>query len=215
MLLFLYTSGWLVVDCIRIIDKWLGFNTYCTTVYRYTVSQSMSYTLKGQSNEIFDPQFFSSFEPTWATDQWVKIFCFLVSVSPRYSSFTEVPSSMILHRVKFCAVSYCTESCDFSVSFLRDSTTRFSSCFFHNSRLPEPLSKCLKYFRFWLRFRRVIRFFRDWLSAVSYCAEPSSAQYDNAQSHSILRGVKSHNFKLFHRPLKGQCHKNKYIFRLC
>ena len=28
--------------------------------------------LKGQSNEIFDPQFFSSFEPAWATDQWVK-----------------------------------------------------------------------------------------------------------------------------------------------
>ena len=29
--------------------------------------------LKGQSNEIFDPQFFASFEPAWATDQWVKI----------------------------------------------------------------------------------------------------------------------------------------------
>ena len=24
--------------------------------------------LKGQSNEIFDPQFFLSFEPAWATD---------------------------------------------------------------------------------------------------------------------------------------------------
>ena len=30
--------------------------------------------LKGQSNEISDLQFFSSFEPAWANDQWVKIF---------------------------------------------------------------------------------------------------------------------------------------------
>ena len=29
--------------------------------------------LKGQSNEIFNPQFFLSFKPTLATDQWVKI----------------------------------------------------------------------------------------------------------------------------------------------
>ena len=32
--------------------------------------------LKGQSNEIFDPHVFSSFEPAWATDQWVNIFVF-------------------------------------------------------------------------------------------------------------------------------------------
>ena len=36
--------------------------------------------LKGQSNEIFDPQFFSSFKLVWATDQGVKIFSnFLLS----------------------------------------------------------------------------------------------------------------------------------------
>ena len=29
--------------------------------------------LKGQSNEIFDLQYFSTFEPAWATDYWVKI----------------------------------------------------------------------------------------------------------------------------------------------
>ena len=34
---------------------------------------------KGKANEIFCPQFFSSFELTWATDQWVKIFSFFVS----------------------------------------------------------------------------------------------------------------------------------------
>ena len=27
-----------------------------------------SWHLKGQSNDIFDPQFFSLFEPAWATD---------------------------------------------------------------------------------------------------------------------------------------------------
>ena len=35
---------------------------------------SRDYFFKGQSNEIFDPQYFSSFEPAWATDQWVKYF---------------------------------------------------------------------------------------------------------------------------------------------
>ena len=44
--------------------------------------------LKGQSNEIFDSQFFSSLEPAWATDQWVKIFLNLVSFLPRYSYFS-------------------------------------------------------------------------------------------------------------------------------
>ena len=44
--------------------------------------------LKGQSNEIFDPQFFSSFEPAWATDQWVKTVSLLVLFSPRYSYFS-------------------------------------------------------------------------------------------------------------------------------
>ena len=44
-------------------------------------------TLKGQSNEIFDLQFFSSFEPVWGTDQWVKIFSILVQISRSYSKF--------------------------------------------------------------------------------------------------------------------------------
>ena len=34
----------------------------------------LGFCLEGQSNEIFDPQFFSSSEPAWATDQWVKTF---------------------------------------------------------------------------------------------------------------------------------------------
>ena len=43
--------------------------------------------LKGQSNEIFGHQFFSSFEPAWATDQWVKIFSILNEISRIYSNF--------------------------------------------------------------------------------------------------------------------------------
>ena len=57
--------------------------------------------LKGQSNEIFDLLFFSSFQPAWATDQWVKIFSYLVSFSPKYSNFncekTDLPA-----KKKFC-----------------------------------------------------------------------------------------------------------------
>ena len=43
--------------------------------------------LKGQSNKIFNLQFFSSFEPALATDQWVKIFSNLVKNSQSYLNF--------------------------------------------------------------------------------------------------------------------------------
>ena len=43
--------------------------------------------LKGQSNKIFDLQFFSLFEPACATDQRVKIFSILVKNSLSYSNF--------------------------------------------------------------------------------------------------------------------------------
>ena len=66
--------------------------------------------LKGQFNETFEPQFFSSFELAWVTDQWVKIFSEFVSFSPRYSNFYEALHSIILRRVKLCTVSYCAES---------------------------------------------------------------------------------------------------------
>ena len=91
--------------------------------------------------------------------------------------------------------------------------------------LPGPLTNGLNYFRFWLRFRRVIRIFlgiilcRVNLSAVSYCAESISPQYHTAGSQYprsiILRGVYNepgHFLKLLHRPLTGQCHKNKCGF---
>ena len=43
--------------------------------------------LKGQSNEIFDLQFFSYFEPVWATDQWGKIVLSMIKISLSYSTF--------------------------------------------------------------------------------------------------------------------------------
>ena len=42
--------------------------------------------LKGQSNEIF-----SYFEPTWATDQWVKIFSILVIEFAELFEFYHLP----------------------------------------------------------------------------------------------------------------------------
>ena len=78
-------------------------------------------SLKGQSNEIFDLQFFSTFEPAWATDQWVKIFSILVQFLPSYSNFSESTRGMILRTVH-CAlpeVSYPGESYDFSKSYLK------------------------------------------------------------------------------------------------
>ena len=44
--------------------------------------------LKGQSNEIFDPQFISSFVPIWAPDKQAKVYSNSVSISLRYSNFS-------------------------------------------------------------------------------------------------------------------------------
>ena len=66
--------------------------------------QQTQHLLKGQSNQNFDLQFFSSFEPAWATDQWVKTVSFLISFSSRYSYFSGVLRSIILRGVKFPAV---------------------------------------------------------------------------------------------------------------
>ena len=74
---------------------------------------SKSLDLKDQSNEIFDLQFFSSFEPALATDQWVKIFSNLVKNSQSYSNFKPknlTPRGIILWRVNLPGVSYPCES---------------------------------------------------------------------------------------------------------
>ena len=57
-------------------------------LYIKFIYKKIRYHLLGQSSEIFDPPFFSSFEPAWTTDYWVKIFSNFVSFSPRYSKFS-------------------------------------------------------------------------------------------------------------------------------
>ena len=95
--------------------------------------------LKGQSNEIFDPQLFSSFKPAWATDQWVKIVSFLVSFSPRYSNFSRAPRSMILRGVMWL----------FRILF-------------------KGTVKRVKIFSIFVKISPSYRVFRDWLRAVQY-----------------------------------------------
>ena len=80
----------------------------CTTSF-FTEWMTSTF-LKGQSNEIFDLNFFSSFEPACATDQWVKTFSILVKFSLSYSNFNESPWGIILGRVNLPGVSYCADS---------------------------------------------------------------------------------------------------------
>ena len=93
-------------------------------LYRWT-NYPQIVMLKGQSSEIFDLQFFSSFEPALATDQWVKIFSTLVKLSPSYSNFYETPRAMILRRVNLPG-----ESNDFSRSYLKGQSNKIFDLFF-------------------------------------------------------------------------------------
>ena len=67
---------------------------------------------QGQSNEIIDLEFFSLFEPAWATDQLVKIFSILVKFSLRYSNFrsekTDSPSNKNFFQERFCINTKCS-----------------------------------------------------------------------------------------------------------
>ena len=81
-----------------------------------TIESGNNTHLKGTVQRDFRFPIFSSFQPAWATDQWDKIWSLQslpVSNSPKYDS---------------------AQSCDLSGSNLkqRDSSTRFSICFWHN-----------------------------------------------------------------------------------
>ena len=69
-------------------NKWKKKHQCCTVTSAVLIADRTFLIdfLKGQSNEIFDVQFFSLFEPVWVTDQWVKIFSVLVEISLRYSN---------------------------------------------------------------------------------------------------------------------------------
>ena len=58
------------------------------------------FTVKGQSNEIFDSNFVSSFDPAWVTDQCVKIFSILVKNTELFEFF----------GISYCAVSVSSQN---------------------------------------------------------------------------------------------------------
>ena len=83
---------------------------FVTTIENSWLVGLIQILLKGQSNEIFDLQFF--FIIRTGLSHWPigKIFSFLVSFSSIYSYFSRAPRSMILRGVKLRALSYCAES---------------------------------------------------------------------------------------------------------
>ena len=126
---------------------------------------------EGKVQQDFWPPVFSSFELACTTDQWIKIFSILIT----FRRVIWIFRGIILRGVMspFWILCKGTVQRDFWLVF-----------FLHNSSLPELLSNGLKYFRFRLRFRRVIQMFHD----------------------------PSHFLKFSHTPWKGQCHKNKCGF---
>ena len=62
--------------------------------------------IKGTVQRDFRPPFFSSFEPVWATDQWVKIF----SISPSCSNFSgyHTAQSQSPRSILYCEESLVT-----------------------------------------------------------------------------------------------------------
>ena len=147
----------------------------------------------GQSNEIFDPHFFSSFEPAWATDQWVNTFSILVKILLCYSNFTESPPKMIIRRVILPLVSYCLESISPQYHTAQRQSTRsiilqrvmwrFRILFkgknqqdfqFFSSFKPDwATDQWVKIFLILVSFQ----IFHINLPAVSYCIESVSPQY--------------------------------------
>ena len=130
--------------------------------------------LNGQSNKIFD--LFSSIEPAWATNQWVKIFLILLKISQSSSNFSgyhtaqsQYPHRIILRRVNIPTGSSCAESIS-----PQDHTVQ--------SQYPH----------------RIIQW-RVNIPTGSYSAESISPQYHTAQSQSWLQPF----LKTFTQAFKG------------
>ena len=81
---------------------------YCKNWQKRLTLRAQERYLKGQSNTIFDLQFFS----------------------PSYSNFYESPRGMILRRVNLPGVSYPGESNDFSRSYLKGQSNKIFDLFF-------------------------------------------------------------------------------------
>ena len=61
---------------------------------------------------------------------FAEIFKFFRSSAQYHTALSQVPRSIILRWVKFCAISYCAESSDVSVSFLRGQSSLIFDLFF-------------------------------------------------------------------------------------
>ena len=154
-------------------------------------------------------------------------YCSESSLAQYHTARSQVLHSIILPRVKFRAVSYCSESI---IKICGKSSAQY-----HTVRSQVPCSIIL---------RGVMQqSLRGKLRAVSCCEKSSSLQYHTARSHATeLEGKAPHSMILrrtwlpavsycaeslytaqsqqllletFAQALMGQCHKNKYIFRLC
>ena len=112
---------------------------------------------------------------------FTEIFVLFRSSAQYDTAWSQVPRSMILHRVKFCTISYCAESCDFSVSFLKGCQTRFSTLFF---------DIIWDYLGHWVKGLNIFDYCKDFAELF----EIDSTQYDTAWSQVprsiILRRVK-------------------------
>ena len=123
----------------------------------------------------FSP-FFSTLEPAWATDHWVKIFRRVIR------NFLEI----ILRRINLPAVSYCTESCDLSGSYLKRQYNNIFDLFFLILAYHDHWVIGKNIFDFCWDFNEFFEFFVKNLLAVWYYTESVSLQYDTgtAGSHS-------------------------------
>ena len=128
--------------------------------------------LKGQSKEIFDPQFFhhsnwpgsltnglKCFQILFCFCRDIQIFTKLRAVSADTAQ-SQAQRSIILRGVKFRAVQYCAESSDFSVSFLKGQSSKIFELFFFIIRV------CLGHwvmgwniFKFGFVFAEIFEFF--------------------------------------------------------
>ena len=114
--------------------------------FRFSWIRIRNTALKGQSKEIFDPQFFhhsnwpgsltnglKCFQISFCFCRDIQIFTKLRAVSYCTESSTvqyHTARSQVPRSVKFRAVWYCSESSDFSVSFLKGQSSKIFELFF-------------------------------------------------------------------------------------
>ena len=151
---------------------------------------------KGTVQRDFRPPVFSSFQPAWDTDQWVKIvlfwFCFWLDIQI-YSKFRTVSNGM--RRVKWlsCILFKGTVKQDFFPVFFI-----IWVCLGHKVM-------GLNIFNFCQDFAELFDFFRLTRRSIIL-------RWVTLYWVSILRGVKSYSFKCSLRSVKGKCHENKCGF---